>query len=293
MELLERGSFLATLSEYAAQVQTGQGRFVLIAGEAGIGKTSLLDAFRADHPELRWLWGACDGGFTPRPLGPLYDIATAEGDGLLSMFRSGADRRELFAAFLERLGSAETPLAVVVEDLHWADEATADWLIHLSRRVVRVPALVLVTYRDDELSHDSPLRAALGVIATQRGARRLSLPALTPAAVEAMARARGHDDPQAVYRLTGGNPFYVEEVLSAEAGGVPATVADAVLGRTARLSEAARQLLWAAAVLDQPASAELIALIAQARVDSIDECLSSRRHPRGVEAPLLDLASQP
>jgi predicted ATPase len=126
VELLERGSFLATLSEYAAQVQTGQGRFVLIAGEAGIGKTSLLDAFRADHPELRWLWGACDGGFTPRPLGPLYDIATAEGDGLLSMFRRGADRQELFAAFLERLDSAETPLAVVVEDLHWADEAIAD-----------------------------------------------------------------------------------------------------------------------------------------------------------------------
>ena len=77
MELLEREPFLDALGDYSADVDSGSGRLVVITGEAGIGKTTLIDAFRARRPDLRWLWGACDGGFTPRPLGPLHDIAAA------------------------------------------------------------------------------------------------------------------------------------------------------------------------------------------------------------------------
>lgn len=275
MTLLERGYFLDTLGEYAAQAAAGQGRFVLVAGEAGIGKTSLVEAFRAAQPGVDWQVGACDGGFTPRPLGPLYDIAAAHGGGLLSLFRSGADRNQLFTAHLDQLRASTAPTTVVVEDLHWADEATLDWLAYLARRLTQVPALVLVTYRDEELTPANPLRSALASIATQRGTRRLTLPALTPAAVAELVRGHGHVDAEAVYRLTGGNPFYVDELLCTSSGQVPDTVADVVLARTARLSDDALQLLWAAAVLGHPSPAVTIAGVAGRDAAGLDECLAS------------------
>src|SRR3954454_23985730 len=131
MELLEREPFLDELDGYAMDAASGTGRLVLVGGEAGIGKTSLVDAFRAAHPQMRWLWGACDGGFTPRPLGPLYDMAASAGGHLRELCTVDPDRNALFAAFADLLGSGGT-FGVVIEDLHWADEATLDWLSYVS-----------------------------------------------------------------------------------------------------------------------------------------------------------------
>jgi len=164
MELLERGRFLDVLDEYARDAAAGSGRFVLLAGEAGVGKTSLLEAFRERRPELRWLWGACDGSFTPRPLGPLYEIAMDVGGRPAELCTNGADRRELFAAFLDELNGADGTV-VVIEDLHWADDATLDWLRHLARRVAGIPAMVVASYRDDEPASDNPLRGVIGQVA--------------------------------------------------------------------------------------------------------------------------------
>lgn len=272
--LLERESFLTTLGEYAAEASAGQGRFVLVAGEAGIGKTSLLERFRDSHPELRWLWGACDGALTPRPLGPLHDIAADIGDGIRDLLGTASDRSLLFTGFLDLLRHSATPPAVVVEDLHWADEATADWLAHLARRLTSVPALVVVTYRDGELEPGNPLRSALAAIATQRGTRRMTLPALSEGAVAHLAQSRGHRDPGAVYALTGGNPFYVDEVLSSPSASVPANVSDVILARVGRLGDDALQLLWAAAVLARPARAERIAEVAGCDASHLDACVA-------------------
>jgi predicted ATPase len=148
MELLEREPFLGALGDYAADAASGNGRLVMVTGEAGIGKTTLIDTFRAERTDLRWLWGACDGGFTPRPLGPLYDVAAAAGGRLRDLVSPEVDRNALFGAFLELFGEDRTT-AVVIEDLHWADQATLDWLAHLSRRISTLPVLVLVTARDD------------------------------------------------------------------------------------------------------------------------------------------------
>src|SRR3954452_16579874 len=153
MRLLERERFLDDLGTYATEAAAGNGRLVVITGEAGIGKSSLVDIFRASRPDLRWFWGACDGGFTPRPLGPLYDIAAAEGGRLRELCAADTDRNALFAAFADVLGAGD-PVGVVVEDLHWADEATLDWLNYVSRRLAGLPALVLATYRDDEPGDD-------------------------------------------------------------------------------------------------------------------------------------------
>ena len=151
MELLERSAFLETLVEYAAEARQGNGRLVLVSGESGMGKTVLLEAFQQRLPDARWLWGGCDGLLTPRPLGPLFDIGAQLGGEFARLCRSGASRDRLFAGFLAELGPPAAFTVAVIEDVHWADEATIDLLSFLGRRLGRVPGLLLATYRDDEL----------------------------------------------------------------------------------------------------------------------------------------------
>src|SRR5215470_10820395 len=158
MELLERESFLDALAEYAREARQGDGRLVLVSGESGIGKTALLEEFEHRLKGVRSLWGACDGLLTPRPLGPLFDIGAQLDGELADLCRRGAPRDQLFAAFLAELDSATTFTVAVIEDVHWADEATIDLLSFAGRRLGRIPAVLLVTYRDDELAADHPLR---------------------------------------------------------------------------------------------------------------------------------------
>ena len=89
MELLEREASLALLAGYAAEARQGDGRLVVLGGEAGVGKTALLERFQRDLPDARWSWGACDGLFTPRPLGPLYDLADQLGGELQDLCDRG------------------------------------------------------------------------------------------------------------------------------------------------------------------------------------------------------------
>ena len=160
--LLERSAELDALDGHRAAVsEQGRGRLVLIAGEAGIGKTALVRAFCARERQGRVLWGACDALFTPRPLGPFVDIADEVGGELGAAVAEGAAAGALLGALTRSL-RARPPDIVVLEDLHWADEATLDVLRLLARRIEALPALVLVTYRDDELDPRHPLRIVLG-----------------------------------------------------------------------------------------------------------------------------------
>jgi DNA-binding CsgD family transcriptional regulator len=273
--MLERDAFLDALDEYAAEVAAGNGRFVMLAGEAGIGKTTLLETFRDRHRDLRFLWGACDGSFTPHPLGPLLDMAGDLSEQLRqSVVDPDVDRPRLFADFLAELESSTPPAVLVVEDLHWADEATLDWLLFVGRRIPQTPTLVVVSYRDDERGNDVALRAVLAQIVTSRSTSRISLPPLSLDAVSRMVE--GTDTPaEDVVRLTGGNPFYVTEVLAAGLHEVPASVADLVGARAARLGGDARSLLAAAAVLSRPVDAELLAEVAGVDAAGLDECLTA------------------
>src|SRR5215813_6786928 len=176
--LLERDSALASLHEYAGQARRGEGRVVLIAGEAGVGKSALVEHLRADLPDARFWWGACDGLFTPRPLGPLFDLAEQLGGELAELCRAGAERDDLFRALLRQVSPPETLDVVVIEDVHWADDATLDLLRYLGRRLREAAVLVIATYRDDALAADDPLRVVLGDLATQRYTRRIGLATL-------------------------------------------------------------------------------------------------------------------
>ncbi len=271
MELLERSSFLDALAGYAAEARHGSGRLVLVSGESGIGKTALVEAFQAQLHGARWLWGACDGLLTPRPLGPLFDIAVQAGGQLLQLCGQGAARDELFGAFLAELDSSAALTVVVIEDVHWADEATIDLLRFAGRRLGRMKALVLVTYRDDELGDDR-LRLLLGDLATQRATRRMGLPPLSDDAVRALAGQRDVDAAE-LCRVTGGNPFLVCEAIEAGWPAVPPTVRDVVGARLARSNAPVREALQAAAVIGTSFDRELLASVLDGSAALLDNCL--------------------
>jgi DNA-binding CsgD family transcriptional regulator/tetratricopeptide (TPR) repeat protein len=274
VHLLERDAQLAALAEYAGQARRADGRLVLIAGEAGVGKSALVEQFRRDQAGAIWCWGACDGLFTPRPLAPLLDIAAALGGELLALCRAGAPREELFTALLRQVSTPGALTVLVVEDVHWADEATIDLLRFLGRRIRSEQVLLLVTYRDEGLTATDPLRVALGDLATQRSVRRIKLPPLTAGAVAVMAGESGLD-PAALYRLTGGNPFYVSQAMQAGMNEVPASASDAVLAQAARLSAGARALLDTAALVGNRAGLALLDAVAGQAGPAFDELLAS------------------
>jgi DNA-binding CsgD family transcriptional regulator len=273
-ELLERARQLSLLAEGLEAVQrSSQGRVLLIGGEAGVGKTSLLRRFcDLRDGSARVLWGACDALFTPRPLGPFLDIAESTGGELAELAETDARPYQLAAVLLRELRTS-APTIVVLEDVHAADEATYDVLRLLARRVETVPALVLASYRDDELTRGHPLQIVLGDLAAE-AIGRMKLAPLSPAAVAQLAEPFGVDAEE-LYRTTSGNAFFVTEVLAAEADEIPHTVRDAVLARAARLSRGARTLLEAVAIVPRQAELWLLESIAVDAHGRLEESLSS------------------
>jgi DNA-binding CsgD family transcriptional regulator/tetratricopeptide (TPR) repeat protein len=270
MELLEREQSLADLTRWL-EAAAGGGCIALVSGEAGIGKTSLLQAFSKRQRLARVLWGACDALFTPRPLAPLYDIARQTQGVLLAAMESGATRDQIFTAALDELERGAASF-VVFEDVHWADEATLDLLKFLGRRIQRTRAMLAVTYRDDEVGSRHPLRFLIGDFPRASTHRAPLLPLSRPA-VEQLARQAGRPLKD-LYGITGGNPLFVTEALAGAADSVPVTVRDAVLARAARLSPAAHEIAELVSVI--PGKTE-VWLLEQA--DCLDEagiegCLS-------------------
>jgi DNA-binding CsgD family transcriptional regulator/tetratricopeptide (TPR) repeat protein len=272
MRLIERESQLAALREYAEEASQGQGRLVLISGEAGVGKSVLLEEFALELSDARWLWAGCDGLFTPAALGPLLDIAVQLDGDLLQLCRVGAKRDQLYGALLRQLSEMRSLGVIVIEDVHWADEATLDLLSYLGRRIQHLRVLLLVTYRDDALAADDPLRYTLGALASQRATRRLTLPSLTATGVAALAQGTKIDATE-LHRLTAGNPFFVNEVLDAGTDALPASIRDAVLARTRTLTPPARHALDTAALIgSRPPSDLLVSLVEDPLV--MDELVS-------------------
>lgn len=256
--LLERDHAHQMLAAAWEVARTGEGQLVLVEGEAGIGKTSLVRAFVGSLAKVRVASGACDAMTTPRPLGPLVDMMLSkEIAALLASPRTDA----LFPAVLHELAR---PTVLVIEDAHWADAATLDLVRYLGRRVATVPALVVLTYRNDEVAAKHPLRIALGDLASSRSIRRITLERLSTAAVRELAKGSPLD-PEDLHHRTGGNPFFVAEAIASGAA-VPTTVRDAVLARVARLAPEVQETLAAVAILGVrprvPVIAKLVTTVA-------------------------------
>jgi DNA-binding CsgD family transcriptional regulator/tetratricopeptide (TPR) repeat protein len=260
VRLVERSAQLADLGDHLAAAVAGSGRLVVVGGEAGVGKTSLVRRFAGERSgDVRVLLAACDGLFTPQPLAPLHDLGLdPEGS-----------RPGVFARTLAALSSE--PTLVVVEDVHWADEATLDLLLYLARRLERAPTLMLATYRDDEIGSGHPLRILLGEV---DAGRRIPVEPLSVEGVRTLAA--GSDlDPVQLHRLTHGNPFFVTEVLASGDAGIPASVRDAVLARVARLSPQAQDVLQAAAVVGWRAELGVLEAVLGRPPAELDECLAA------------------
>ncbi len=274
MSLLERQTESTILNAALDRATAGSGAVVLVSGEAGIGKTALIEHFTAGARKKpvvpRLLWGTCDALFTPRPFGPFHDIASQSLPDLEEALRD-ANRSTLFARAFAILSQVVS--IVVVEDVHWADEATLDLVMYLGRRVARTSVLLIVTYRDDELAPQHPLRNVLGVLASSSATQRIDLGPLSLKAIQTMTAGRGFDAAE-LRAATGGNPFYIQEALANESAGVPATIRDAVLARAARLSASARAVLEAAAVIGPRIEPWLLSATTGAEAPSVDECLA-------------------
>lgn len=272
--LVEREVALAAL-----QGALCRGRVALVAGEAGIGKTSLLRALAQAHtasatdPGMVW-WGACDALETPHPLAPLLDIAREATTPFAAAL--AGPRPALFEAVLEALRSAPRPVLMVIEDAHWADEATLDLLKFLGRRLARTRALMVVSYRDDEVTPSHPLRRVIGELPPDV-LTRVPLARLTPAGVQQLAQQMGCRA-EGVHALTRGNAFFVTEMLRDTAqprGAVPATVQDVVLARFARLPKRVQALLRAVAVMPGRAERWLVDLLVAPTLEETEAALAS------------------
>jgi DNA-binding CsgD family transcriptional regulator len=184
-------------------------------------------------------------------------------------------RPGLFNAVLAELGTATALRLLVFEDAHWADGVTLDLLRFLGRRIASLPTLVLVSYRDDETGPAHPLRALLGDLATQRGVSRIELLPLSLGAITELAADRDADA-ASVLALTGGNPFFVTELLQhPNAAQVPATVGDAVLARLRRISPAARHAATVAATIGARVEPSVLYDLPGVGAADLDECVGA------------------
>ncbi len=267
--LLERGRTLEVLERAVGDAAAGRGSVALVTGEPGIGKTTLVRAFAADvGVRARVLLSACDDLMAPRTLGPLRDAAAGSQGPLAAALADGQPVDAVFGGLLEEL-AAEPPTVLVVEDLHWADDATLDVLGYAARRIEETGALVVLTCRDDKVDPRDPLHRFLGVLAGSP-VRRLVLRPLSRLAVRELSAGTGADA-DALYRVTRGNPFFVTEALAASGDAVPLSVVEAVLARVGRLGTECREALDQLSVIPWQVDLDLGGALLGARFEALAE----------------------
>ena len=241
MQLVEREGFLKLLRMQFQVINNGEGRCVFVSGEAGIGKTSLVNTFCEGYSTAyKILKGFCDALFSPRLLAPLYDIILQVKPDTMSTNTEQEQRSELFSGFFQELAKQKEKFIILFEDIHWADEATLDFIKFFARRITQVPCLFLLTYRDDEIHSGHSLRNLTGQLAPDTFTR-IRLTPLSREVVETMAAEKGYSG-EDVYNISGGNPFYVNEILSSYSAGIPDNIRDAVISVYNRQEDMTRRI---------------------------------------------------
>ncbi|MXO61302.1 AAA family ATPase [Altererythrobacter salegens] len=267
--LLERDDVLAELHALAAAAAEGQGKVVFVIGEAGIGKTSVLRAFAERLGDaMRPLWTACEDISSAEALTVLRDLRELGGlpvDAALD----GGSRLELFRDALDRL--VELPSVLFVEDLHWTDDGSIDFIRYLGRRIEGLPLLVVVTSRnEDQPARGRVVRALSDLPPTAR--RRVDLERLSSLAVGQLAAGHGQVGAR-IHDLTNGNPLLVTELL-ANSGVRSDSVDELVVGRASQLAPAARAFLDYCSIIPRRVSIEQIEASGAQHVD-VQGCIDS------------------
>ncbi|MFE0758862.1 ATP-binding protein [Inquilinus sp. NPDC058860] len=274
--LIEREEPLDRLTDLARRAAEGHGGTVVLGGEAGIGKTALLQELTQRlGPGHRVLWGGSEALFTPRALGPLQDMAHALGPRMAALLDQAAAPERLFPALLNTLQELPETIVLVFEDVHWADNATLDLVKYLGRRMPVLRALLVLSYRSDEVGPDHPLRQVLGDLPAT--AVRIAIQPLSPEAVAALARQAGRPAAE-LHRITAGNPFFVTELLASQdaaPGSVPASIRDAVWSRLSRLTPEEREALETISIAPGSVEPWLARALLGGRADAaVDRCIA-------------------
>ena len=258
MELLERDWAVAALASASDAAAAGTGRVVLVTGEPGIGKTWLVRQFLHDlGPRARVLLGTCDDLSIPRPLGPIRDLAGSVSAELSAALAAGAAPHDIQPLLIAELEQPPAPTVLVLEDVHWADDATLDSITLLGRRIGGIPAVLILTFRGGEVAPGHRLHATVGSIR----AEDTVVVELTPLSMSAVQSLAG-DNADLVYAVTGGNPFYVSELLASRtAAQLPPSVANAVLGRVSRLGADSRRLVELVSVVPSRVKTTLLDVV--------------------------------
>ncbi len=267
--LLERDLELRILAGLLAKADSSGGKVVLIRGEAGVGKSALVGEFTERvGDEVHVLFGTSDDMFTPQTFGPIWDIARRE-VSLRGPLQNG-DRRAVMEDLLDILSRGLRTTVLVIEDTHWADEASLDAIKYLGRRIASANGLLILTYRDSEVDYDHPLRQVIGDL-PPRNLVRIHLETLSAQAVASMVD-NSEFDLDEVMALTDGNPLFVTEVLGSGVEKVPLSVQDAVLTRAGRLSQAARGVLDVVSVIPGGSERLLVERILGSTQEELAEC---------------------
>jgi DNA-binding CsgD family transcriptional regulator/tetratricopeptide (TPR) repeat protein len=241
MELIERETYLSLLHTKLSKVDEGEGHSLFLYGESGIGKTSLLKAFKKDlNKKYKIFEGVCDALFTPRPLAPLFDIAWQISPDLMQGTTDIHDRTVLFSKFLQELKKQDATCIIIFEDIHWADEATFDFIKFIARRITHIPCLFICTVRDNEIHLTHPFTSVAGQLSPD-SYTRVQVAPLSVEAVKILAEEKGYDG-EKVYKIAGGNPFFVNEILASYSEGVPATIREGIISAYNRTNEKTRQV---------------------------------------------------
>ena len=267
--ILERETELAELDRLLDDLDTSGGRTVLVRGEAGIGKSALITQFIADTSDrVHVLLGACDDLLTPQPLGPIWDVARHDSSVALPLSRG--DRRAVMEVLLDLLSRKLRPTILVLEDMQWADEATLDAVTFLGRRIARTNGLLILTYRDDPIDTDHPLRQVVGELQPS-SVVRMHLNQLSMEAISTMVQDTDLDLEEVV-SLTGGNPLFVTEVVAAGVEAVPLSVRDSVLARASKIAPEARRILELVSVSPGDLERSLVDEILDPTQEQLAEC---------------------
>lgn len=255
--LIEREQATAQFAEAIKCLSSGQGGVILVSGEAGVGKTSLLTQLRKDFSSsYQFLWSGCDPLFTPRPFGPVYDLRSSFSKSAINLLEKGAAPSTIFSAIYDELEQISQATVLIVEDVHWADHATLDLLKFLSRRMSFLPCVLVMSFRDDEVDHQHPLHSVLEVLPSAH-TTRIKVQPLSQQGVNTLL-ANPDRDSSSLFKITGGNPFFVTELIASDTDSIPASIQDAINTRLAPLVKKERLFLETISVIPNAVSIELI-----------------------------------
>jgi DNA-binding CsgD family transcriptional regulator/Tfp pilus assembly protein PilF len=275
MELVERDGFLTMLRSHFEDVNEGEGRCVFVSGEAGIGKTSLIKAFCNEVKNKCNIYqGICDALFTPRPLAPLYDVLLQLGKSIPESNIDATNRTAFFTNFYQELNDRTEVNLVVFEDIHWADEATLDFIKFFARRISQLKCLFILTYRDTEIHSSHPLRTIMGQL-NPDSFTRIELQPLSKQAVGKMAEERGYNG-EDVFRITNGNPFYVTEILASYSEGVPDNIKDSILSVYNKMNEKTKHVWQILSVLPTAFEMNYLDKMDASYLPAVQDCIDSK-----------------